>query len=260
MAGATTYQSAPCTADSQEAPTIVVHDPSVPCPTNLTATPPFPPRHPLNRTAGEKDHPWTRHTTHHTSGPFRRAANLLRESLELGGDGGVIFLEADHKPALDMESGSDSSVETGNPAPVLAMSTQDEPLAPESGSKVSYPATNLDRGFLVQLFRRYSNGRLWGFHRDGLLSSSDDDEVDKLRQSRSRARKPGDMPGGKGKWKATENKLLNVYIPSACQVLFVPLRNAANSQWFAGCFCWNTVETRVFSPSVEMSSVLGFTS
>lgn len=220
-----------------------------------TSIPASPPPEPSNRRKGSP-----LDETPDTSGPFRRAANLLRESLELGGDGGVIFLKAGHKPALDTESGSDSSGETGNPAPVLAMSTQDEPLAPESGSKVPYPATNLDRGFLVQLFHRYSSGRLWGFHRDGLLSSSDDDEIDEPRQSCSHANKPGDMPGGKGKWKATENKLLNVYFPNACQVLFVPLWNAANSQWFAGCFCWNTVETRVFSPSVEMSSVLGFSS
>ena len=69
-----------------------------------------------------------------------------------------------------------------------------------------------------------------------------------------------DLLGGKGKGKTTENKLLNLYFPNACQVLFVPLWNATNSQWFAGCFCWNTVETRVFSPSVEISSVLGFSS
>lgn len=161
---------------------------------------------------------------------------------------------------LDAESGSDSSGEMGNPAPVLAMSTQDEPLAPEPGLKATYPTTNLDQGFLIQLFRRYSSGRLWGFHWDGMLSSSDDDEVDEPHQSCSHTQKPGDLPGGKGKWKAMENKLLNLYFPNACQVLFVPLWNAANSQWFAGCFCWNTMETHIFSPSVEMSSVLGFSS
>lgn len=193
--------------------------------------------------------------THDTSWPFKRAANLLRQSLELEGDGGVIFMEAGNNPVLDAESGSDDAGETGNPAPVLAVSTEEEPFAPEPGSKVTYPATNLDRGFLLRLSRRYGKGRLWGFHRDGMLSSSEDDEVDEPRQSRYHA-----QTKGKGKWKATENKLLNLYFPNACQVLFVPLWNAANSQYFAGCFCWNTVETRVFSPSVEMSSVLGFSS
>lgn len=201
--------------------------------------------------------------TQDTSWPFKRAANLLRESLELGGDGGVIFLEAGNNSTLDSDSGSDSANETGNPAPTLAISTLEDPFGPSTESKVTCPAMNLDRGFLLRLFRRYSKGRLWGFHRDGMLSSSDDDDNDESRLSRSRSlkSKTGDMPvprSGKGKWKAMENKLLNQCFPNACQVLFVPLWNAGNSQWFSGCFCWNTVETRVFSPNVELSSVLGF--
>lgn len=210
----------------------------------------------LFSTIGRKGRPADE--THDTSWPFKRAANLLRESLELGDEGGVMFLEAGNNPGVDPESGSDSAGETGNPASVLAISTQDEPFASEPGSKVAYPATNLDRGFLLRLFRRYGKGRLWGFHRDGMLSSSEDDDSEEPHESRPGPRKPADLPTGKAKRKGMENKLLNQYFPSASQVLFVPLWNAAHSQWFAGCFCWNSVETRVFSPSVELSSVLGF--
>lgn len=189
--------------------------------------------------------------------PFKRAANLLREGLQVGDEGGVIFLEAGPNPGLDLESGSDSSAgESANPATVLAVSTLDEPFASDSdctGSKVRYPAMNLDRSFLLRLFRRYSRGRLWGFHRDGMLSSSEDEDADE-----KQAATINKKPAGKGKWKAMENKLLNTYFPNATQVLFVPLWNAANGQWFAGCFCWNSVETNVFSPTVELSSVFGF--
>lgn len=188
--------------------------------------------------------------------PFKRAANLLREGLQVGDEGGVIFLEAGPNTGLDSESGSDSSAaESANPAPVLAVSTLDEPFAPDSdgtSGKVRYPAMNLDRGFLLRLVRRYSRGRLWGFHRDGMLSSSEDEDADETIATINK------KPAGKGKWKAMENKLLNMYFPNASQVLFVPLWNAANGQWFAGCFCWNSVETNVFSPTVELSSVFGF--
>ncbi|KMK60635.1 sensor histidine kinase/response regulator [Aspergillus fumigatus Z5] len=185
---------------------------------------------------------------------FRRAANLLRESLELDADGGVIFLEVTNSHMLDFETGSDCSGETGPAAPVLAVSTRDEPFAPGPGSTVLYPAANLDSGFLHQLLRRYTKGKLWSFHRDGILSSSDDEKP-----NGNRSMKPAEPPRGSGKkWKQTENAMLNLFFPNATQVMFVPLWNAANSQWFAGCFCWNTVETRVFSPSVELSSVLGF--
>ncbi|KAE8315559.1 hypothetical protein BDV41DRAFT_586402 [Aspergillus transmontanensis] len=187
---------------------------------------------------------------------FKRAANLLRESLELGDDGGVIFLEAGNTPMLDIESGSDCSAENSSPAPVLAISTNDEPFAPGPGSSNLYPASNFDSSFLHQLLRRYPKGKLWSFHRDGLISSSDDE---KPSRSRSRATKAPELGRGTGKkWKSLENSMLNLYFPNATQVLFVPLWNAANSQWFSGCFCWNTVETRVFNSSVELSSVLGF--
>ncbi|XHG09374.1 hypothetical protein AWENTII_012437 [Aspergillus wentii] len=194
--------------------------------------------------------------THGNSWAFRRAANLIRESLELGGDGGVVFLEAGNGPVSDVDSGSDCSADGGNPASVLAISTNDEPFAPGPGSRVLYPAVNLDRTFLRKLIRRYSKGKLWSFHRDGMLSSSEDER----QPSRNRLpnNKPMEMPRGSKKRKDNENSMLNLYFPNASQVLFVPLWNPASSQWYAGCFCWNTIETHVFSPSVELSSLLGF--
>ncbi|KAI9374099.1 hypothetical protein BJX61DRAFT_346159 [Aspergillus egyptiacus] len=196
--------------------------------------------------------------SHDNCWAFRRAANLIRESLELDVEGGVIFLEVGNAPATDIESGSDYSSENVTPASVLAMSTNEEPFAPGPGSTVASPAANLDTTFLRQLLRRYSKGKLWSFHRDGMLSSSDDEKTASPR-NRIRSTKPSESTKtGTRKWKSIENSMLNLYFPNAAQVLFVPLWNAASSQWFAGCFCWNTVETRVFTSSVELSSVLGF--
>ncbi|KAL2867044.1 putative sensor histidine kinase/response regulator [Aspergillus lucknowensis] len=194
--------------------------------------------------------------SHANSWTFGRAANLLRESLELEDNGGVVFLEAGNALATDIGSWSDYSVEETTPATVLAMSTAEEPFAPGSGSVIS-PAANLDTGFLQHLIRRYSKGKLWSFHRDGMLSSSDDERAI-IPQCRLKLTRPPESKSGKKKWKSVENSMLNLYFPNATQVLFVPLWNAASSQWFAGCFCWNTVETQVFSSSVELSSVLGF--
>lgn len=182
---------------------------------------------------------------------FRRAANLLRESLELGNDGGVIFLEASNMLGF----GNDYS-DAGSPAPLLAISTTEEPFSPQPGSRCLYPAANLGAGFLHQLLQRYAKGKLWSFHRDGMASSSDEDGK---RNSRYRPARPiGIIGSNNKKWKQVENIMLNRYFPGASQVIFVPLWNAANSQWFGGCFCWNTVETHVFSSAVDLSSVLGF--
>ncbi|KAJ5306327.1 hypothetical protein PENANT_c017G03922 [Penicillium antarcticum] len=206
---------------------------------------------------------------------FRRAANLLRESLDLNGESGVIFLEANNSPTLDINSGSDCS-DAGGPAPVLSASTNDEPFAPQAGSMATCAAANLDRSFLQLMLRRYPRGKLWSFHRDGLISTSDDDDQHPqdnkgpLTPTHSASsRSPSDAPPPpppepskltRKRRKAAENSVLNQYFPNATQIMFVPLWNAVASQWFAGCFCWSTVETQVFTTSVELSSVLGFAS
>lgn len=205
--------------------------------------------------------------SHGNSWCFRRAANLLRESLDLSNDGGVIFLEASNGPLVDHGSGSDCSTADGNnvPATILAMSTNEEPFSMRSSPFANSPAASLDQSFLSLLLRRYPKGKLWSFHRDGIISTSDDDDQEPRAPGfqTSNVSPPGISPieGGKplGKRrKAAENTLLNQYFPQATQIIFVPLWNAASSQWFAGCFCWTTVETQVFTSAVELSSVLGF--
>lgn len=191
--------------------------------------------------------------SHGTTWTFRRAANILRESLDLGNDGGVIFLEAGNSLLFDI---GDNLTDAGDPASVLAISTSEEPFAPRSGSPALYPAANLGMGFLHQLLRRYSKGKLWSFHRDGMIASSDEDA--KSRNNHSRATKPIGTSSTNRGWRTMENAMLNRYFPSTSQVLFVPLWNAANSLYFGGCFCWTTAETRVFSSAVELSSVLAF--
>jgi hypothetical protein len=207
--------------------------------------------------------------SHGNSWCFRRAANLLRESLDLSRNGGVIFLEANSSPMLESDHGSDCSSDSGGPAPILSMSTYDDPFAPRAGSTASCAAANLDRSFLQTLLRRYPKGKLWSFHRDGLISTSDDDDQHVLHRG-SPTGSNNRSPSGralrtievskpiKRRRKAAENSMLNKYFPNAAQIMFVPLWNAATSQWFAGCFCWSTTETQVFTSAVELSSVLGF--
>ncbi|KAJ5885056.1 hypothetical protein N7495_009566 [Penicillium taxi] len=199
---------------------------------------------------------------------FRRAANLLRESLDLSNEGGVVFFEANNHSALAENdiSGSDcSSSDSSGPAAILSMSTNDEPFFPHTGSMTDCPTASLDRSFLTLLLKRYPRGKLWSFHRDGLITSSDDDDKvprngDFLAPNRSPTDRPTfDMSNPLGKRrKAAENTMLNQYFPNATQIIFVPLWSTIGSQWFSGCFCWTTLETQVFTSAVELSSVMGF--
>lgn len=179
---------------------------------------------------------------------FHRAANLLRESLDLNGAGGVKFLATTEQSSENSAENLRYSTESQTPAPVLALSTKDDPMSNQMGDTGSSAVSNLDIEFLNQLTRRYPKGRLWSFHRDGTLSTSDEDEsLDATMKQRKKS-------------KDTETVKLNAYFPDACQVMFVPLWNATHSQWFAGCFCWTPQPERVFSRAVDLSSVFGFAS
>ncbi|KAJ5973226.1 hypothetical protein N7481_010436 [Penicillium waksmanii] len=188
---------------------------------------------------------------------FRRAANLIRESLELKGNDGVVFVEAGNDLMHNIGSDSEfsSSVDNSKAVTVLGLSTEDGGM--ERKTPVSRSITNLDEDFLRRLLNRYSRGNVWSFHRDGLLSSSDSEESEG--SSEPRGRKNPSLKRMKAqKRKTTENSILNKGFPGATQILFVPLWNPAQSQWFGGFFCWNTIESNVFNPSVELSSLLGF--
>jgi hypothetical protein len=190
---------------------------------------------------------------------FRRAANLIRESLELEGDSGVAFLEAGSDALNDRGSDSDisGSQESSKAASLLALSTEGDMFGPYSKSGVSQPVARLNEELLHRLLNTYPQGKIWSLHRDGQQSSSDSEDSSPTREGRPRSRDQVVSKAPK-KWKLKETAMLNRYFPGATQVLFVPLWNAADSQWFGGYFCWNHDESNVFDPSVELSSLLGF--
>ncbi|KAJ5117189.1 hypothetical protein N7448_004132 [Penicillium atrosanguineum] len=179
---------------------------------------------------------------------FQRAANLLRQSLDLDGAGGVMFSRITDSAPDYMVGSRRNSTDSTFSAPVLAISTRDDPLFYKAVSKESLPAANLDNDFITQLTVRYPRGRLWSFHNDGTLTTSDEEQsISASRKQRNRSR-------------VSESSKLNKFFPDACQVMFVPLWNATNSQWFAGCFCWTPQPTRIFNRAVDLSSIFGFAS
>ncbi|KAJ5989694.1 hypothetical protein N7481_004904 [Penicillium waksmanii] len=179
---------------------------------------------------------------------FQRAANLLRQGLNLNSYGGVIYLKISDVSSDNLVYSDSTPVDSSNSAPLLSLSTKDNLLSSQKTSLSPCAATTLDKVFLKQLTHRYPKGRLWSFHRDGSLSTSDEEQTTDASQKH------------RNKHKASENTKLNTYFPDACQVMFVPLWNATDSQWFAGCFCWTPQPTRVFSRAVDLASIFGFSS
>ena len=122
-----------------------------------------------------------------------RAANLLRESLNLHNGGGVVFLDAtmgfsskysdsardhDRQHAIDsaMYSVDNSSEATDIPADVLAQSLA--PAYQESGHQAQCNSKfcPMPQSALQKIMKRYPRGKLWVFDEDLSLSSSEEDQ------------------------------------------------------------------------------------
>ena len=221
---------------------------------------------------------------------FVRAANLLRESLDLRDRGGVAFLDTSIGfRGRDNISSDNSMAPTGNYAMKLA--NENDPSAPDEVSKVTYRHSNFggdveDRSYqkkadvlsfsisegalsptttvtsvdsfsplnedLLQSFlRRYPRGKLWSFDEDGNLSSSEEEPP-------RNQRKPSDSRITKSSAKRKEAEILRKHFPNVRQLLFAPLWDASSARWFSGCFVWGTSPRQVFSEEAELNFLIAF--
>jgi hypothetical protein len=219
---------------------------------------------------------------------FARAANLLRESLDLDKDGGVVFYDANNGMIRgqklnrrgsvlieETDSAGDASEEFGqpltncfsgsttfnsfnpsenrfktpkNPAKTLALSTSANPMLMEDA--INDSLRRLDDSFLQNLLNLYPKGKMWVFDESGSLSSAEDDPLSNQDSTPRQSKR--------SRQKQLEASILLRHFPGVRQLLFTPLWDAALSQWFSGCFCWNTVESQVFTADVELTFLSNF--
>ncbi|KAF5014072.1 hypothetical protein F66182_15076, partial [Fusarium sp. NRRL 66182] len=110
-----------------------------------------------------------------TRSTFQRAANLMRESLDLGQEGGVLILDSSEHLESDIPDDLDRDKER-KLASVCALSTKGSFEDPSTSSH-SPITPQLDLYFVRRIVRRYPRGGLWYFYQDGTAFSSDDDAV-----------------------------------------------------------------------------------
>lgn len=208
---------------------------------------------------------------------FSRAANIVRESLEVEG---AIFFDAsftgqvavvtsnnsDHESSLEGSSSEgelqatrgftpaepldsmaeDSGKATVNPCRILGFATSD-------ASSVNSEATGdkniaLSESFLVGLLRRYPSGKIFNFDADGSISSNDtNDSIFKSFNSRKRYKKTR-----KSVLRKDASTLLNI-APGSRSIIFSPIWDSHKSRWFAGSFAWTKTPQRVFTLDDEMT-------
>ncbi|MCJ1393340.1 hypothetical protein MMC18_006213 [Xylographa bjoerkii] len=216
---------------------------------------------------------------------FSRAANLLRESLDLR-HGGVVFLDTvvgfsagdDETSAGSASSTEDSTQEdTEKPLPQsrrsqgYSKSTFQSSLKPDNNPRRAGvlgkcaqsslgPAdvdkdptlTPLSEKELQQLIKRYPRGRLWSFDEEGSLSSSEEELRPQL------SRKASEKASQRRYRRKVEAKVLQGCFPHVRQLIFVPLWDAGSARFFSGCFAWTTSRIQIFSTETELSFVVAF--
>lgn len=207
---------------------------------------------------------------------FARAANIIRESVEVEG---VVFFDAhfgsQEAIVTNAKSEQESSLENSSSGTELRTgSTRLEPSksAAESSGKGSVNPCNIigfatsttasvnneltadakiaiSESFLAGLLSRYPRGKIFNYGADGAVSS--DDTGDGLLK---------DLTARKGKrYKKTRKSvlrqdaltLLNL-APNSRSILFCPIWDSHKSKWFAGTLAWTKSPQRVFTVNDEL--------
>ena len=223
---------------------------------------------------------------------FALAANLLREALQLEGDGGVVYYDtsigfssptsiAETSSSGDDEQESEEKLTPGTSnyinmsqphsftssipretvggrfertATVLGFSTGTASThkGAEVTNKLSF--SPLSERALAVLVKRYPRGKLWSFD-VGISDSSSEDELSKCSSSTP---KGSELPRDRrAKRREAEARLLLAHFPGVKQLLFTPLWDAGSGRWYSGAFCFS-FSSLIFSNESELSFCIAF--
>ncbi|OJJ40033.1 hypothetical protein ASPWEDRAFT_33369 [Aspergillus wentii DTO 134E9] len=228
---------------------------------------------------------------------FSRAANLVRESIEVegvafvdasfGSYGGLVSEkgpEADsslsdtdssddkgvahRRPSLKSTTwaGKDSQTDSAAICGVLGYSTSTVSSiddAPKDDSTVLMPES-----LLKTLMRRYPHGKIFNFDEGGGISSDESsDGLPRLALQRQLSRsgvpernkqRPKERRRARGNSLQRDADGLIQLLPKARSIALLPLWDSHRGRWFASCLVWTNTPQRVFSPEDELTYLAAF--
>ncbi|KAJ5642820.1 CheY-like superfamily [Penicillium lividum] len=195
-----------------------------------------------------------------TQRTFQYAANIMRESLDLGSNGGVVI--AGSSEELDQETSDISDGEKEKRlANLWAVSDNNNPSHQTRDESDPYPPSQMESKFLRRMIRSHPRGGLWYLNYHGVASSSDEDGASSgsMKDFQKSSQPPLSVhPESLRSLREKDLQSMKKYFPNATRVIFAPLWDSLNSRWFGGAFCWSRSETRVFSPHVDLGGLFGF--
>jgi hypothetical protein len=222
-----------------------------------------------------------------------RAANLIREALDLDEKGGVVFFDANQ----DFLRLAENEAESQDPS-----STSDEPdgvvdahfqrssdWGPPSGNDIRETflgigkstsgarprklalvlasstaanpfavSNNVNYDLPVHQFPAFLLQRLFKRNPAGKVWTFDAEEL-VTTEPESDMAAPTSKPKVKGERMSRNTGTLHRIFPQARHLIFMPLWDASKSQWSAGCFVWNTSETQLLDVDTDLMYIEALT-
>ncbi|KAJ5295019.1 hypothetical protein PENANT_c037G00730 [Penicillium antarcticum] len=191
---------------------------------------------------------------------FQCAANIMRESLDLGSDGGVVIVGTGEDIDQDLYDHSDGEKEKKLVKLWAISDTKHQPHETKE-EIVSYPASQMESKFVRRMIRHHPRGGLWYLHYHGGAFSSDEDGISSgsIKDAPNPSQPPLSVhPESLKSLREKDLQSIRKNFPNATRIIFAPLWDSLNSRWFGGAFCWSRAETRVFSAHVDLGGLFGF--
>ncbi|KIW02480.1 hypothetical protein, variant [Verruconis gallopava] len=215
---------------------------------------------------------------------FARAANIIRESLEIEG---VAFFDArissfgglvdarrrdsnsSHSEDSDASSKSTNRIknkhtgENEKVCRVLAFATSDGSTINNASEDGTY---KVPESFLKAFLRRYPTGKIFNFDDSGQARSSESEEsADSLHfvlaqsgSSRDHRLSPSQKRKKVRRSKVNDAADLQRLIPGAKSAMFFPLWDSTRQRWYGGAIAWTRTGSRPFSARGELSYLSAF--
>ncbi|KAK7917468.1 hypothetical protein PG985_011076 [Apiospora marii] len=208
-------------------------------------------------------------------GIFTRAANVIRESLNIGdvtffnASSGSYGARVDTSPNRDQptdplttsSSSDEMSLQSrghdSGTCHILGTSRatiSDNNITSRTGPPVTLPAS-----LLSSLLKRHPRGRVFNFDEHGALQTSESSE-DSAKSVRDAIPTPKPQkPPSKTRWsRQRQAEVLQKMCPGARSICFAPVWDDKRERWYAGGLACIYEHNRVFASSVELSYLRAF--
>ncbi|KAF7530475.1 hypothetical protein G7054_g9526 [Neopestalotiopsis clavispora] len=212
---------------------------------------------------------------------FAKAANILRESMEIEG---VLFLDASissfggsirrgnsrHGSSSSSDDSPNSTSLKDPDIPCSALGFSNSSESSIDGSLKSHGRVSISEKLLGKFIKKYPKGNIFNYDENGTLSSSESASED----NKSTTRKflyPGDHASdGRARpsivkrdssfQKTGAATLITQLFPGARSVAFIPIWDTHKQIWFSGGFIYTKSPSRTFTTEGELSYFSAFSS